>query len=126
MCLSRIGSGHARFDPGVDLVGDVLDAHQLIELKVWAFGFFGAGLGVKAGFDVVVARGGELLHAACADVMIRERQSVGGNEGAGTPIVKADGGKPEVIEPLLRELEAVLGLDLIFRRLVVEPHALIG
>ncbi len=73
-----------------------------------------------------MARGGELLHAACADVVIRECQSVGRNEGAGAPIVEADGGKPDVIEPLLRELEAVLGLDPIFRRLVVEPHALIG
>src|SRR4029077_7190500 len=92
LCLSRIGSGHARLDPRVDLVGDVLDAHQLIKLEIWAFDFFGAGLGVKAGLDVVVARGGKLLHTAGADVVVREGQSVGGNEGSRAPIVKADGG----------------------------------
>ena len=114
------------FDARVDLVGDILDAYQLVELEVRAFGLFCAGVGIKASLDVIVARGGELLHAACADVVVGERQSVAGNEGAGAAIVKADGRKPDVVEPLLREFEAVLSFNLVFRRLIVEPHALVG
>ena len=68
----------------------------------------------------------QLLYALGADVVIGKRESVRGNKRTGAAVVEANRGEADVIEPLLGQFESVFGFDLVFRRSVVEPHALIG
>jgi hypothetical protein len=124
--LRGFGGRHLRLHAGVDLVGHVLNAYELIEFEIGAFGLFGLSLGVEAGLDVVVAFGGKLLHASRPDVVIGEGQAVGRNEGAGATVIEAHRRKANMVEPLLGELESVFGFDAVFWGSVIEPHALVG
>ena len=73
-----------------------------------------------------MALAGELLHARGTHVVIRKGQAVSGDEGPGASVVEANRREANVIQPSLSEFKAVLGLDLVLRRLVVEPHAFVG
>ncbi len=56
--LGRVGG---RLDRGVDPLGDVLDAHQHVELRVGALQFLVAGAGVEAGVQQVAVLAAQFL-----------------------------------------------------------------
>src|ERR1044071_218242 len=122
----RIGCGHVGLDGCFPALGDVLDALQDVELEVDALHFFFRRLGVVAGGDVVVLRGGDFLQAVEPDMVVRQDQAVRGYERAGAAIVEADRRLLQMIEPRLRRLEAVALLEQLPRRMVEEPHPLVG
>ena len=101
---------------GVDARGDVLDRLQNVQLEVDALHFVGLRLRVVAGRDVVVVLGGDLGQAVQPDVMVRQRQTVGGDERAGAAAVESDRRLLQMIEPRLRRLEVVTLLEDCVRR----------
>jgi hypothetical protein len=66
------------------------------------------------------------LDASRADVVIRKCQSIGGDKGAGAPVVEPHRRQANVVEPFLGKFESVTSLDLFFRGSVIEPHAFIS
>ena len=50
---------------------------------------------------------------------------VGGDKAAGAAVVEADGSQLGVFEPGVGEIEVVLVLEELARRIVEEPHALV-
>src|SRR5262249_25184420 len=80
----------------------------------------------KRGWGVVVPAGGELLRAGGADGMIGQDQAVGRDERTGAAGAEADGTFLEVFEPGVGGVELVLLLEELARRVVEQPHALVG
>ena len=122
--------GVRRRHPGlyscVDFVRHVLNSDKLIEFKVWTLSLFCLRLSVKTGLDIVAPLGRKLLDASRSHVMVGKGQSIRRNERAGTAVVESHRRQANVVEPLLRQLEAVCGFDFVLRRFVIEPHALVG
>src|SRR5580704_119923 len=124
--LAGGGRRHPGLHAGIDLIGHILDANELIELQIWAFGLFRLRLGIEAGLDVVVALGRELLDASRAHMVVGEGQTVRRHKRAGSAVVESYRGEANMIEPRRSEFEAVFGLDFVLRSSVIEPHAFVG
>ena len=67
-----------------------------------------AGLGVEAVAQVVVLLVGELGEVVGPDVVVGHHQAVRRDEAARAAGVEPDAGEPDVVEPLVGRLEAVL------------------
>ena len=67
-----------------------------------------------------------LLEGVGADMVVGDHQAVTRYKGGGAAAVEADGGKADVVEPGIGEIEAVFGFDLGAGRGRVEPHAFVG
>src|SRR4051794_13041635 len=59
-------------------------------------------------------------------MVVGDEQTIRRHETAGPAIVEAHGREPSMFEPGVGEVEAVLLLEPIARRIVEQPHALIG
>src|SRR5262249_42220972 len=62
-------------------------------------------------------------------VLVGEYQAVGRNKRSGPAsgaLAQTRGGKPNVIEPFARRLEAVLLLPMLERRVIEGPHSFVG
>ena len=68
----------------------------------------------------------DFLQCVGADVMIRDHQSILGNERSAAAGIEADARFLQVLEPLRRWLEIVFFFELLERRRIKEPHPLIG
>ena len=124
--LHRLGRRHVGRHRGVDPLGDIGDGLEHVELEVHARDLLGLGTGVEPIAQVVLLGAGDLLESIGSDVVIRQDQAVFAHEGAGSARVETHRRFLQVLEPGVGEFEAVLGLDAFPRRIVVEPHALIG
>ena len=60
------------------------------------------------------------------DVVVGDHEAVGGDEGSGAAAVEADGGKADVIEPSIGEIEVIFGFDLRTGRRGEKPHTFVG
>jgi hypothetical protein len=112
---------HAGLDVGVHLRGDVLDALQHPERHVRDLQLFIQGRGVEPVLHQVLFLRAEPLQRAETDVVVGEHQPVGRDQGPGAT-AKANGGKLQVVEPGVRDREAVLRLDGRLRNVVVGPE----
>src|SRR5262249_39832504 len=70
--------------------------------------------------------GAELLDGVGADVVVGHDQAVGRDERGRAADVEADRGLLDVLQPLVRGLEVVVLFEVLTRRLVEQPHALVG
>lgn len=122
----HLGGRHVGAHRGVHLGGDVLDRLEHVELEVDALELLGARAGVEAVEQEVLFLGAELEDRVEADVVIRDDEAVGRRERARAAVVEAHGRALDVREPLGARLEAVALLELRERRVVEEPHAVVG
>ena len=124
--LARLGIGHLRLHAGLHLARDVLHRGEDVDLVARAGGLPVPRGGVEAVLHVVVLGARDVLDAAEAHVVVRDHEAVGRDEGARAAVHEAHRGEADPVEPLLRGLEAVPLLELLQRRVVVRPHALVG
>jgi len=68
----------------------------------------------------------DFLQRVGADVMIRDHQSIFGNERPAAAGIETDARFLEMLEPLRRRFEIIFFLQLLERRRVEQPHPLIG
>jgi hypothetical protein len=67
----------------------------------------------------------ELLKAICANMVIGDYESVGGNKGAAATRIETDTGSLQMFEPLRGWLELILFLKLFQRRRIERPHSFV-
>ena len=104
----------------------VTDINQNIQFQVRRFEFFSLGFGNEADLVIVFLFGRELLECIGTDVMVGHDQSIGGNERAGSSIIKADSRTSQLIDPSLGWFEPVFLFKLLEWKVVKDPHAFIG
>ena len=114
--------GHGRINAG----RHVLDAHQHVQFQVDALQLIGRRAGVEAGLDQIALRGAQLLQRIGPDVMVGHHQAAGRDKRTGAPAVEAHGRLLQMFEPGIGRIEAVLLLKLLARRLIEQPHPLVG
>ena len=99
---------HRGFDRSVDPLGNIFDGVEDVELEIERALFFRLSFGVETLLQVVVFGAAQLLQSVGADVMIRDRQTIGGNEGAASAGVEAHARFLQMLEPLRRRIEMIL------------------
>ena len=108
------GGGLLRAHPWLQRGGNprrhVLDRHQDVQLEIGRARLFRLGLRVESVAHVIVFLAADLLEGVEADVMIRDDEAIGGNEGAASSGVEADARFLQMLEPLRRRLEIILFL----------------
>jgi hypothetical protein len=104
---------------------DVLDALEHDQFQAGAFQLFVRRMGLKTVSIKVASGRTQLLNCVGADMMIRRHQAARRhNRPAGAR--ETHGRFHRAIEPFLREIEAIFLFQQIARRMVEEPHPLIG
>ena len=121
-----VGTGEIGRDSGVNAGSDVLDGLEDVYLEVVGFDLIGLGLRVEAVAEDVFLLGAHLLEGVGGDVVVGDHEAVGGDEGSGAAAVEADGGKADVIEPSIGEIEVIFGFDLRTGRRGEKPHTFVG
>ena len=59
-------------------------------------------------------------------MVVRDDQAVRRDEAAGPTAVETHGRQPGVLQPAIRQVEAVLVFEVLARRVVEEPHTFVG
>ena len=128
VCLRLAGlvAGQAGRHARVHALGDVFDRHQDVQFEVGRLCLLRAGLRVEAVAHVVVLLAADLLQGVEADVMIGNHESIRGDKRTAAAGVEAHARFLQMFEPLRSRLELILLLELLERRIVEEPHALVG
>ena len=114
------------FDRRVHLFRHIFDAYKNVQLQIQAALFLGQRLCVESILQIVVGGVAELVQRVGADMVIREDETVLGNKFSGTAAVEPHRTLLQVLQPFILHVEVVLLLQLLARRLVVEPHPLVG
>src|SRR5437762_4859700 len=127
--LTSLGGGgvvHAGTDGGVDFVSDVGNLLNDIQFQTGAAQLVFGARSIEGGAEKVLAGMRESLQAILRQMVIGDGQAIGGDEGAGSAIIETHGSQANMIEPLGREGESILGLDLRQRRSIEQPIAFVG
>ncbi len=121
------GSGGVEAARGAfDRLRDVFDRPEDVQVHVRAAQLVGERRRVEALLEQVALGRRQALQEVRRDVVVRHHEAVGGHDRAGAADRDADGGLLHVLEPRGRDLEAVALGELLRRRVVEEPHALVG
>jgi hypothetical protein len=113
----------------VRLGGEVADLEQLLEDEALSGGLLAEGLRAEPVSHVVVLGARKRVHGAESHVMVGHHQAARRDErrrSAAAAAVVLDRRHPDVVDPFLRGLEAVVGLELGEGQVVERPHALVG
>ncbi len=124
--LAGLVRGQAGLHARVHALGDVFDRHQDVQFEVGRLWFLRARLRVETVAHVIVLLAADLLQGVEADVMIGNHESIRGDERTAAAGVETHARFLQMFEPLRGRLELILLLELLERRLVEEPHALVG
>ena len=124
--LERVGVAGVWLYCSVYTRSHVFDAYQLVQLKTGRLDLVGARFCQKSFFGQVLLGRAHLVNDVFDDVIVRQNEAVWRDKRARAAVVEPDGGEPDLVQPLIRNLKTIFLLDFSARDVVERPHAFVG
>ena len=105
--FARIVGRHVRANGALYPVGDIFDRHEHVQLKIGRLDFVLLGFRVEPVAHVIDFLAADFLERIEADVMVRDHQSIFGNERPAATGIETDTRFLEMLEPLRRWFEII-------------------